>query len=310
MRRVRDCERWGPAKTYGSVADFLAARPAAGLNSVEVGGRYLDVLVEDRKSPVTIVAFHSALTKSVKAMPAFSGRQVAAAAGVNLVAVSDPTIEMGDIDLAWFFGNRDTGPLVEVFAPLIKHAARSLRSRRIILFGSSGGGYAAINFGSQFPGAIVLALNPRLDLAGPPLPNFDPYFEIGHGSLDDSSRHVIFDKFISPSMRQKYASGLPFHLCIFQNTGDHYFKKQFEPFVEGLAGDDWLHVRTEYTGKGHGAVPKQVLSEMISGLTRPGAVRDSIRAAGFVTPEGGHAVSAGSRIQRFGHSLKRLFISY
>src|SRR5699024_1759875 len=86
-----------------------------------------------------LVFFHGAATSKAKYYPILQGDGVAERSGANLVAVADPTLQMGDVDLAWYIGNKHTGPLRESLVPLIQHAVDSLPGDRTLLVGASGG---------------------------------------------------------------------------------------------------------------------------------------------------------------------------
>lgn len=144
-----------------------------------------------------------------------------------------------------------------------------------------------MDFGESFARAIVLALNPRVNLNRRPMARLDPYYEAAHNATTKEEKIDVARRFINGSLTQKYAHGLPFDLCLFQNSGDEaYWNNQFSPFVEVAAGDNRLFVRTENTGSGHTPVPKELVHEMLSRLASGDDQEIAIKSAGFSRTEG------------------------
>lgn len=188
MERPRSLARWKKQYSYEGVSQFLGSQIESGVHSIDFRGTHLDLLVTCADSSTTLVSFHAALSPRAKTLPSLQGSSVAKDVGVNLIAVSDPALAKGDIDLGWFAGDSGTGPLRGTLAPLIRHAAEQLGTKRLILFGPSGGGYAAVAFGNEFPGSVVLAVNPRLDLGARPKSQVEKYLEVAHGKRKSKAR--------------------------------------------------------------------------------------------------------------------------
>ena len=106
---------------YSSADKFLSSVQTTGVHTVLINDQPLDLLFVNRGASTTLIMFHAALSSAATRIPAFKGMGVAGDTGVNLISLADPTIGMGDIDLAWFLGNEKTGYLPPVLAPLIKH---------------------------------------------------------------------------------------------------------------------------------------------------------------------------------------------
>lgn len=283
MQRVRNTDGFSPHTQYASTNEFLGSAIKTGYHTVKIGTGKLDFLVINRGAPATLVVFHSALSDSVLTTPVLQGRGISAKTGMNLLAVADPSIELGDINLAWYIGNRGTGPLRPILAPLIHHALSHIGSQRTILFGASGGGYAAASFGQEFPGSIVLAVNPRLDLAKRPAPKMVDYLRVCHQAMSSTPQQRIRSEFVTDNVADFYRDGLPFDLLLFQNTGDLvYTEHQARPFIEALRDDARLYTRMEYTGDGHTPIPSALLREILISLSDPDVIQSAaILKSGF-----------------------------
>lgn len=247
--------------------EFLRTRPRDGVHAIKVGTQWLDVIFNDRSSPMTLVAFHSAATSRIQKLPYFAGQGTAKALGWNLIAVSDPSLQLGDIDLAWFLGGRGTGPLRDRLSPVIRHL---LGDTHPVLFGSSGGGYAAILYGQDFPDSTVIALNPRLDMGSRPEPAVQQYLSVCHQSARRLNMQAVRRKYVTENLGDLYEKGLPFDLHIIQNLGDQvYMSNQAQPFADRYANDPRFHFVTENVGRGHVGIPTAFLHDYLSSLNLP-----------------------------------------
>lgn len=284
MLRPRSLNRWNVCTEYESAEAFLGTGTGhPHVHSIKHNGTYLDLLVHDRGASTTLVSFHAALTKRALTLPSLQGAGLAADTDCNLIAVSDPTLSAGDIDLSWFLGDKRTGPLPPIYSPLIQHALNQLGSSRTILFGASGGGYAAALYGEHFPDSIVLAVNPRLDLGARPSAEFGQYLDVAHQVHTNHKRVQARKEFATVRLRQKYGeTGLPFDLCIYQNENDLIFMDhQVRPFVSKLSGDPRLFTRLGKDGRGHRPIPGEKLREIVRAMSADSDQRSAIESAGF-----------------------------
>lgn len=281
VHRLRDSQ-FCPSATYDSVEKFTSEARSAGTHAIEIGGQFLDILIEDRKSETTLVVFHGALSETERLVPVFHGRRAADMAGVNLVAVADPSLTMGDVDISWFIGNRAIGKLEQYLVPILRHRIRSLRGSRTILMGGSGGGYAALSYAEHFPGSTVLIMNPRLNLLELPFAKVDRYLRVCHGAFSETPRARIRRDFVVDDLATALPTPLPFKLLILQNLGDKEFLEfQVRPFLDARGGDPSLYVRYGSWGEGHTAVPSATVQDVVWRLSAWGSVEENIERAGF-----------------------------
>ena len=282
MQRKRSLKFWSDHQTYQNVDEFISRVPVSGVHCVRRGNQFLDLLYLNRHAKTTLIVFHASLSKRASTVPRLEGARLAEDTGCNLIAVADPTVGLGDIDLAWFLGNRGVGKLTDCFTPLIQHCLNHAESERTILYGPSGGGFAAANFGQFFPGSIVLGVNPRLDLFSPPDADISRYLTVAHRVEGLTPRKRIAKEFVAPPIAEMYPNGLPFDFCIFQNLGDfNFIDKQLLPFIRKKAEDPRLYTRVEFTGFGHVPVPGILLRAIVSCLSADVPQEQAILGAGF-----------------------------
>lgn len=281
MFRPREIDRWSSTEHTSSAA-FLNSRVGPGAHSIAVGQHWLDLYIEGRSSHATLVMFHSALTLRQKSVPVFQGRSLAEQAGANLIAVADPSIALGDVDLAWYLGNRPMGSLPPLLGPLILHAAWCLRTQRLILAGSSGGGFAAIMYGQSLVDSVVLAVNPRLYLSAKPVAAVSKYLQECHGARSRTPLERIRREFMANRSMAVASAELRSNVLLFQNLGDTVFlRHQALPFIREFCDDPMLHVRFEDYGRGHLPAPATILQRILSSLSANAPEHTAIADAGF-----------------------------
>lgn len=186
---------------YEGEEEFLNSRPRDGSHAIKIGSQWLDILYIDRGAPVTLIAFHSAATSRIRKLPYFTGRSTAEALGWNLIAPSDPSLQLGDVDLTWFLGGRGTGPLSKRLVPVLRHL---LGETHPVLLGSSGGGYAAVLYGHYFPDSTVVALNPRLDMRSRPKAPIGQYLKVCHQSKYPLNQNSVRRKYVVENLGDLY----------------------------------------------------------------------------------------------------------
>ncbi|MGO2826796.1 MAG: hypothetical protein ACTIA3_04600 [Corynebacterium casei] len=283
MKRQRDLSKWPTQFEYPSPQDFLSSELQSGVHSIRIGQQFIDIYVENRNSEVTLVNFNAAVPSRIITVPVLLGHSLTKSTGINLVAVSDPTLAMGDVDLTvtWYLGNQETGKLPPVLAPLIQHALSSVKTKRTILFGASGGGYAAVLYGQFFPDSIVFGVNPRLDLGARPAAAIDKYLAAAHNS-DASMEDAAGKEFLPGKLSNLYNKSLPFDLCIYQNLGDkNFLNHQLLPFATDLQNDPRLFTKVEWIRPGHVVPQGARLRHIVSCLSSGKSQEDAIINAGF-----------------------------
>src|SRR5690625_3266022 len=149
---------------YKSLPEFLDTeeRPS-GILTVMHGGMPIDVLHDPRGFNTTTVFFQAAVTRPDIQFPVFSGRMISAKMPTNRVHIGDPSLYLSkDLGLGWYAGNRYQA-LQDVLTEIICHLIPDCQ--RIVLFGASGGGFAALYYASRLPGALAVPVNPQTNLA-------------------------------------------------------------------------------------------------------------------------------------------------
>lgn len=244
------------AFSHVSEKDFLATDPKPGIHEIDLGGQSLDVQFIDNGSDVTMIGFHSSLPVTAK-LPMFSGGTLAADVGMNFIGISDPSLVMGPCYLAWYLGNQVIGQLEPRLVPVISHL---LNGKKAVLFGASGGGYAAVKYAKNFPDSTVVVANPRLNMLKKPKANILRYAQVCHGIDGLTPISQMKSEWIVEDLGDYYSGGLNFDLILMQNQQDMDFREgQAEPFLNKIGSEDRLTYIELYNGEGHVQVPRATL---------------------------------------------------
>jgi hypothetical protein len=132
---------------------------------MHMGLRY-ECFLQKFDSDKLFVILNGAVNRSNVELPIFSRWNWIGLFKANMLGVFDPTIYMsGDLRLGWYIGSERVDVTAGLVA-LIERVASLLLidPRRIILYGSSGGGFAAMATAARFPQGKCISINAQLDI--------------------------------------------------------------------------------------------------------------------------------------------------
>lgn len=229
------------------------------------------LLVPKKASEVLIVSFQGALGKGQQP-PRFERYSSLRQRCENILFISDTTIspESG-ILLGWYFGTA-ADDLQLRLAAFIEHVAMKLGVRRIVLTGSSGGGFAALMIGQKISGSYALAFDPQIRpvlwgvqsfpqrIYGQDVPwrDFEAKFPTRLSVLEDLRSHLTRERF-----------------QIIQNLGDtHHVELHLSPLLRflkipprgGSSVDGRSHIHFEHYGDGHVPPPYDLVAHWLDRL--------------------------------------------
>lgn len=157
--------------------------------------------------------------------------------------ISDPTILLSDkMGLAWYSGTQDHYPC-ERIADLIKDMVEKLKIeyKDVVLYASSGGGFAALKTATFLQGVNVVAINPQTDISKFDAKSVERYFNEAWGyssrkeaMSNNSERFSLLNENDVNALKQN-------NVIYIQNTVDtHHYLEHFSPFCRyyGIAPVD------------------------------------------------------------------------
>lgn len=263
---------------YGSLSKFLESPGhPSGVLTVMLGGLPIDILYEPRGYETTTVFFHAALVSKDYKLPFFAGKGVSADLPTNRVFIADPTLYLDErLALGWYAGNYKQPRLQYAIRGILEHLIS--KDQRMVTFGASGGGFAALYYASCRDGAIAVPINPQTHLSRYKS-GFPKYARLAWGLAEDGAEsHIpaltnVTTKYRTPGKRVFYI----------QNQNDiGHIENHFKPFMAALP-EDHLVNPVLFDGKpGHTPPPKSlsqgVLAAAISGAISPPRIENLDRS--------------------------------
>lgn len=256
MSPRRDIDQYQTeSRSYSSMDEFLASHVNSGIHSIYSPTASIDLLVEDRNAKTTLVVFHAATPSPVETFPVFAGRTVTKSIDANLIFVSDPILER-DVNLGWFAG-LDGLPLQDLLPRVLQHVLKQMPNHRhLAFFGPSGGGFAALFYGSRFKDSLVIPMNPQTDFSTYDSDAVDRYYSAAWGETERSRLSISVD--LVPLLEASKQWILYIH-----NKGDlSHARRYLLPLISSTPYRDRIGVLLGEWGKGHKPAPGRLLTQI------------------------------------------------
>lgn len=196
--------------------------------SANVGGLVLPFIVGRGSSDLLSVRFHGAINRNKTTLPFFQGLTAETTGEDNFAIFQDPSLDLNTaVTLAWYLGDGQAD-IHHYMAECIARLQAELDLKQVLLSGSSGGGFTALQVASYLPEAVALVFNPQT--------NVRAYFpNSAQAALASCLKETIGDP---PSREEitsvvtKYARARVLPKVVYvQNVGDkHHVVKHRDPF--------------------------------------------------------------------------------
>lgn len=261
--------RW-PAGTeparFGSIEEFLASGSIPSGDLEIDGGLPVHLHWEDHGHDVLFVTFTGAVSSAHRTVPSFSGKGITKGLAANLLLVSDPSLKISSrLRLAWYTGSRQLPNFQEELSRVIGHLAGD---SRVVLFGSSGGGFAALEAGSRLPGSRVITANPQTFLPRYHAPAYDRFTEIAW-ETGPTAPGTPADLPAVQDVTEVYSRPLDTEVLYLQGSRDRFHRRDHQaPFLEKLHPDTRHLSVTEDFGPGHAPPGKELLRAVFDAAVR------------------------------------------
>lgn len=229
-------------------------------------------------SRVLIILFHGAVDQHVRQLPFFQPF-FTQAFGAHQLAVADPCLaEDRDLQAAWYLGTAKFAlqdVLVRFFKAFIAHH----KFERVIYFGASAGGFAALHYSFHQANSLALTVNPQIVLPNYHKSAIASYLGAcwpGVSDLSGLAGRVTLD------LSELYAERVPNFVCLLNSCGDRYHVfNQTSALISRLpeAGHNRVVYHSDYYGiPGHsGSVPyKSCIPWIKAAVHSPNLYADSL----------------------------------
>jgi len=124
----------------------------------------LEALLLNNQSAVLVVALHGAMSAARTQLPRFEWLRTLSATEYSSLYFSDATLRLDqDLKLSWYMGWREVD-LFPVMARWVLKAKSAVGASQVVILGSSGGGYAALQLATYVPGSLAIPFNPQTRL--------------------------------------------------------------------------------------------------------------------------------------------------
>ncbi|MGP9818321.1 hypothetical protein ACT3UA_18845 [Glutamicibacter sp. 363] len=265
-KRERDTTKFSDlgVHEYDDFEEFMSNPISEGLSTISFGSRVLDFFYEDRGASVTFITFTAAISPKIVKYPIFSSRAIASRLNTNFLSFADPA-SGGDKALAtfWHLGTAEI-PSHEIIPKVISKAMSEGSGEQMLFFGSSAGGFAALNYSAQFLGSAALVMNPRINVLNAPkhAPRYIPVTFPG-APLQEAVRALPYNQ------AAKYGEPQGNFVVYLQNMQDELYKRNhYAHFVKAVEGRDDVHFVTDDWGQGHVVPPLKTYESLLSDLVR------------------------------------------
>lgn len=256
---------------YESLTKFQEAQwHPAGVLTVMNRSQPIDIRNEPRGYDTTTVFFHAALTGEKYRFPVFTGAGISEELPTNRVFVSDPSLYLNEkLTLAWYAGNHRQDRLQWVIRGILK--ALIPAGQRVVTFGASGGGFAALYYSAHLPGSTAVPINPQTNLGKYTQTAVDRYGRLAWGLTGTKLAHSIP---ATTNLVQLYGKPRQNHVIYVQNRNDKsHTLNHLKPFMAALPEGHAVHPFLVDGEAGHKRPPREVtqsaLAAAISGADAP-----------------------------------------
>src|SRR5699024_3475519 len=143
-----------PVQNHGERFTLERKPRHASIHTLDVGPLVLPMALQPDDGDILTVLFHGAVDRAKMRLPIFLRWRYQLDLGLcPALAVADPTLDLSAaMRFGWYLGT-EHDELTPPIAMAFRRTAESLGVRRVVLAGSSGGGFAALQVGSMLPEA-------------------------------------------------------------------------------------------------------------------------------------------------------------
>ena len=282
--------RWGRSVIeWPSLDAFLAtAEVQSGVHSVPIGefaGKQInyDFLITAKPCTVLLCHFHGNAPRDESKVPVFTGLGVTSSIATSQFVPSDPSLTLDEsLSLGWHFGC-DGIPLQAITVSIVTKLQTILHAPRVVAWGGSGGGFAAIRIAKDIPDSIALPWNPQTNIAKYDKDHVNRYLRIAFPTVALNST-IPSDSQQFPSLcAEEFSDGYKGRILYLQESTDWHVDAHLKPFLLSFCGEalsnitdsstfsglvtDKFYLHLDHWGNGHVPPSKDLLAKLLKLLS-------------------------------------------
>ena len=159
-------------------------------------GPKLDALLVNKKSDTLVVSLHGALNRQRFSLPRYERLKTLLEYRFSSLYFTDPTLYLDDqLQLGWYTGWRDQDVQSQI-ANWIIAAKKAVSANKVIISGSSGGGFGALQVSAKVPNSLAVVFNPSVYVRG--------YLTNGQEGAHETERKYVTS--VHPELRDLVAT--------------------------------------------------------------------------------------------------------
>lgn len=216
--------------------------------------RHLDALLINKGSKTLVVSLHGAVNRQEQSLPRFERWRTLSSLDSSSMYLSypglwaDPTLE-----LTWFTGWSGLN-IQYVVAQWIVEAATKIGATNIVITGTSGGGFAALQISALIPNSVVVAFNPQTSIENYRTETAGYLAQMKYQQSLWPEKYTHLSEVTSPKDKQwtadeddrfsclkRYENGSSNNVLLVQNDEDKYYEDHYLPFINQLKLDANKH---------------------------------------------------------------------
>lgn len=230
----RDLSRYKRREIHTSFASFCAVKYLRGaVHSFDFNGLSYDFYIRNHKADITLFSFVASIARKGLALPIFTGSSVFADLPMNVVLIADPALIVDkNLPLAWYSANINGVRTQDILKKAIKAINLALGTKKSIMFGSSGGGFAALYHSWHVPESLAFVINPQTQIKNYVRGYVEKYAQafLTASGPDDVDRALANDT--DSNLLPFYSSGFQNQILYLQNRSDWHVEKHMKPFMQ------------------------------------------------------------------------------
>lgn len=208
----------------------------------------LHALLINKSSDTLVVSFHGAVDRNSTRLPRFERLKSLKERDHSSMFIADPTLYLDKgLSLSWYAGWQQVD-VQRLIAKWIVNVVEQLNIRNLILSGSSGGGFTALQVASFIPNSVALAFNAQTDISAYLVDGESPaarknFIRVSRPDLwaemnaEERKLGVVdwkggFDSRYAPV--ERYKAPVENYVYLVQNEEEFHFQDHYLPFMETL----------------------------------------------------------------------------